>query len=87
MLNSHRFDNLPDGLREILPLIVMVFGIAIPVALVIAAGHGGATIVLVLAVIAMVIVGGATMWFMDVITSEPSEQNQALGEHEQRPHA
>jgi len=87
VLNSHRFDNLPDGLREILPLIVMVFGIAIPVALVIAAGHGGATIVLVLAVIAMVIVGGATMWFMDVITSDSSEQNEKLGEREQRPHA
>jgi len=87
VLNSHRFENLPDGLREILPLIVMVFGIAIPVVLVIAAGHGGATFVLVLAVIAMVIVGGATMWFMNAITSDPTEQQNALGEREQHPHA
>lgn len=82
MLNSHRLDNLPDGLREILPLIVMVFGIAIPVGLVIAAAHGGATMVLVLAVIAMVVVGMATMWFMGAITSDPDEESD-----EQRPHA
>ena len=68
MPDSHRFDNLPDSVREILPLIIMLFGIAIPVGLVIAAAAGEEAIVLVLAVIAMIAVGAATMMFMGWIT-------------------
>jgi hypothetical protein len=73
---SHLFDNAPDGLREIAPLIVMICGIAIPVALVTLAASGGATIVLILAIIAMFAVGGATMAFMGFIMSDPDEHSE-----------
>jgi hypothetical protein len=74
---SRLFDNAPDGLREIAPLIVMICGIAIPVTLVVLAATGGATIVLILAVIAMFAVGAATMAFMGFIMADPDEDAEA----------
>jgi hypothetical protein len=76
---SRLLDNAPDGLREIAPLIVMICGIAIPVALVILAATGGATIVLILAVIAMFAVGAATMAFMGWIMSDSDEHSEDAG--------
>lgn len=74
MLDNIKLKWLPAGAREVSPLVVMLFGISIPVALIAAAASGGSTAVLVLAVLAMFVVGGLTMGFMALITDDPHDQ-------------
>ena len=75
-------EGLPDGAREVSPLFVMLLGIAIPVALVAVAASGGSTLVLILALIAMVVVGFVTMVFMVRITSDPEHPHDAFDDTE-----
>jgi hypothetical protein len=55
---------LPAGLAETSPLMVGIVGISIPVSLIIAAAVGGSVVVLVFAVLAMLVVGAATLGFV-----------------------
>jgi ABC-type Na+ efflux pump permease subunit len=64
------FNKLPDGAREVSPLAVMLFATAIPVSLAALAAVRNSTAALVFAVLAMVVVAGATLGFMVRITSD-----------------
>jgi hypothetical protein len=75
VLDNIKLKWLPSGAREVSPLVVMLFGISVPVALVAAAASGGSTAVLVLAVLAMFLVGGLTMGFMALITEDEHDQH------------
>jgi uncharacterized membrane protein HdeD (DUF308 family) len=70
-------ENLPEGTRETSPLIIGIVGIAIPWILLTLAATGGSTVVLVLAVIAMVAVAFATLMFVVRLTTDPPEQPDA----------
>ncbi len=73
-LNDDR--NLPAGLREVLPLLIGLVGILIPVALVATAASGESIAVLVLAILAMIVIGGATMTFMMILTTDKPESDE-----------
>ncbi len=73
-LNDDR--NLPAGLREVLPLLIGLVGILIPVALVATAASGESTAVLVLAILAMIVIGGATMTFMMILTTDRPDSDE-----------
>lgn len=62
--------NLPAGIRETAPLIIGVVGISIPVALVAVAATGESVAVLVLAIVAMLTVGAATLYFIMRLTTD-----------------
>ncbi len=79
-LDSDVFDKLPDGAREVSPLAVMLFATAIPVSLAALAAVRNSTAVLIFAVLAMVVVGGATLGFMVRITNDPDAEG-----HDARP--
>jgi hypothetical protein len=79
-LDSDPFDKLPDGAREVSPLAVMLFATAIPVSLAALAAVRNSVAVLIFAVLAMVVVGGATLGFMVRITNDPDAET-----HESRP--
>ncbi len=81
-LDSDVFDKLPDGAREVSPLAVMLFATAIPVSLAALAAVRNSTAVLIFAVLAMVVVGGATLGFMVRITNDPDAEG-----HDARPSA
>jgi hypothetical protein len=70
VIDNDSLDNLPDGAREVSPLVIMLGGISIPVALIAVAAAGGSVAVLVLAIVAMFAVGGLTMGFMALITGD-----------------
>ncbi len=61
------------GALEAGPLIVGVIGISIPVALIALACTSGSVVVLVLAVLAMLCVGGTVLAFMFRLTTDPME--------------
>lgn len=61
------------GTLETGPLVVGILGISIPVSLVAVACVTGSVIVLILAVLAMFAVGGATLTFVMRLTSDPVE--------------
>jgi hypothetical protein len=65
---------LPAGLAETSPLMVGIVGISIPVSLIIAAAVGGSVVVLVFAVLAMLVVGAATLGFVLYLASDGGEQ-------------
>ena len=65
-------DTAPGAL-ETGPLVVGIFGISIPVSLVAVACVTGSVIVLILAVLAMFVVGGAALTFMIRLTTDPVE--------------
>jgi hypothetical protein len=77
VLHNIKLKWLPDGAREVSPLVVMLAGISVPVALIAAAASGGGTAVLVLAILAMFVVGGLTMGFMALLTDDPHDQQDA----------
>lgn len=82
-MSGHEEDpNSPSGTHETAPLVIGVIGIAIPVALVALAASGGSTAVLVLAVLAMLVVGGlALLFIMRLTTDTPESDNgDASGE-------
>jgi hypothetical protein len=64
---------LPSGLGETLPLIVGVIAISIPVSLLVLAAVGGGVVVLVLAVLAMLAVGAATLTFVILLAGDGPE--------------
>jgi hypothetical protein len=72
----------PSGTIETGPLIVGILGIAAPVSLVALACVTGSVIVLILAVLAMFAVGGATLAFVMRLTADPVEDGagEAHGE-------
>ncbi len=71
----------PSGTIETGPLIVGILGIAIPVSLVALACVTESVIVLILAVLAMFAVGGATLAFVMRLAADPVEEaGEAHGE-------
>jgi hypothetical protein len=78
--DSDVLDKLPDGAREVSPLAVMLFATAIPVSLAALAAVRNSIAVLIFAVLAMVVVGGATLGFMVRITNDPDAEG-----HDARP--
>lgn len=68
--NNSNNRSLPAGALETSPLVVGLFGISIPVSLVIAAAVGGSVVVLVFAVLAMLVVGAATLTFVIRLASD-----------------
>jgi hypothetical protein len=72
----------PSGTIETGPLIVGILGIAVPVSLVALACVTESVIVLVLAVLAMFAVGGATLAFVMHLAADPVEDGagEAHGE-------
>jgi DMSO/TMAO reductase YedYZ heme-binding membrane subunit len=66
--------NLPAGMQETLPLIVGVLAISIPVSLLVLAAVGGSVVVLVLAVLAMLGVGAATLTFVMLLAGDAHGQ-------------
>jgi hypothetical protein len=75
-------EGLPAGAREVSPLFVMLLGTAVPVGLVALACTGGSTFVLVLAVLALIIVGAATMVFMTLIMTDPEHPHNTSSDSE-----
>ncbi|MGA9876830.1 MAG: hypothetical protein WBQ21_13600 [Solirubrobacteraceae bacterium] len=84
MLENAGKRNLPSGTLEIVPLVIGIVGISIPVILVALAATGKSTVVLVLALLAMLVVGAATLWFILVLTDDSSEQHDG-GAHGESP--
>jgi hypothetical protein len=68
------------GAVETSPLLVGMVGISIPVALLATAAVTGSVVVLVLAVLAMLAVGGATLAFVLFLASDEPEGSE--GSHE-----
>jgi hypothetical protein len=66
------------GALEAGPLVIGVMGISIPVGLIALACITGSVIVLVLAVLAMLCVGGTVLAFMFRLTSDPSVVEAAV---------
>jgi hypothetical protein len=62
--------HLPAGLGEALPLVVGVIAISIPVSLAALAAVGESVVVLVLAVLAMLGVGAATLAFVMLLAGD-----------------
>jgi len=79
-LDTDVFEKLPDGAREVSPLAIMLFATAIPVSLAALAAVRNSIAVLIFAVVAMVVVGAATLGFMIRITDDPE-----AGAHDARP--
>jgi hypothetical protein len=75
-----RSRNLPSSSPEIVPLLVGMVGISLPVGLIALACISGSVVVLVLAVIAMIAVGAATLTFMFVLTDDGPEELHAGAE-------
>jgi hypothetical protein len=69
--------NSPAGWLETSPLVVGVIGISIPVSLLALAAVGGSVVVLVLAVIAMLCVGAATLGFVIRLATDSPELDQS----------
>ncbi len=70
-MSGHEEDpNSPSGTHETAPLVIGVVGISIPVALIAVAASGGSTAVLVLAVLAMLVVGALTLLFIMRLTTD-----------------
>ncbi len=64
----------PAGAAETSPLVIGILGISIPVSLLAVAAVGGSVIVLILAVLAMVVVGGCTLAFVLRLASDDGAQ-------------
>ncbi|MGA2451951.1 MAG: hypothetical protein ABSG93_00395 [Solirubrobacteraceae bacterium] len=63
----------PAGALETSPLMIGIIGISLPVSLLALAAVGGSVVVLVLAVLAMIFVGGCTLAFVLRLASDPAE--------------
>ncbi len=68
--------NLPAGWLETSPLVVGMIGISLPVSLLALAAVGGSVVVLVLAVLAMLGVGAATLAFVIRLAADPAELDE-----------
>jgi hypothetical protein len=69
------------GSHETSPLLIGMVGISIPVTLIAVACIGGGTPVLILAVIAMILVGAGTLTFVVLLASDPPESDEDPAEH------
>ena len=69
--------SLPSSSPEVIPLVVGLVGISIPVGLLALAAVGGSTVVLVLAVLAMLAVATATLTCMFVLMDDGSAELDA----------
>lgn len=74
MSNVSSKRSVPSGAAETGPLLVGLLGISIPVSLLAVAAIGGSVVVLVLAVLAMLGVGGATLTFVMLLAGDRFEQ-------------
>ena len=82
-MSGHEEDpNSPSGTRETAPLIVGIVGISIPVTLAAVAAMGGSTVVLVLAVLAMITVGSIALVFMMRLMTDTPEPGGGAGHGE-----
>jgi hypothetical protein len=70
MQQSESNSSAPAGAAETSPLVIGIVGISLPVSLLALAAGGGSVIVLVLAVLAMVLVGGCTLAFVLRLASD-----------------
>ena len=68
-----------SGMPETMPLMVGILGISIPVALLALAAAGGSVVVLVLAVLSMFVVGGATLAFIFRLATDGPEHDAHSG--------
>jgi hypothetical protein len=73
--------SFPAGAAETSPLLVGLLGISIPVSLVAVACVTGSVVVLVLAVLAMLAVGAATLTFVMLLTGETVGQPDSAEAH------
>jgi len=64
---------LPAGFAEVSPLLVGLVGISIPVALLVWAAVEKSTVLLIFAVLAMFVVGAATLTFVIMLAGEGEE--------------
>jgi uncharacterized membrane protein YdfJ with MMPL/SSD domain len=76
--------NLPSGTLEILPLVIGIVGISIPVTLIAVASAGKNVLVLVLALLAMLVVGAATLAFILLLTADSEESHADEAHSESR---
>lgn len=74
MSNISNKRSFPAGAAETSPLLVGLLGIAIPVSLLAVAAVGGSVVVLVLAILAMLGVGAATLTFVMLLAGDTVEQ-------------
>jgi hypothetical protein len=82
-VSGHEEDpNSPSGTHESAPLMIGIVGISIPVTLAAVAAMSGSTAVLVLAVIAMLIVGTLALLFMMRLMTDPPESGSGAGHGE-----
>jgi hypothetical protein len=70
MQQSESNSSAPAGAAETSPLVIGIVGISLPVSLLALAATGGSVIVLVLAVLAMILVGGCTLAFVLRLASD-----------------
>jgi uncharacterized membrane protein (UPF0182 family) len=70
------FEKLPEGTREVSPLVLVLLATAIPVAFAAWAAIEDSTLLLVIAVLSMVAVGTGTLMFMGRITSDPEAEHR-----------
>jgi cell division protein FtsW (lipid II flippase) len=64
---------LPEGTREVEPLLAMLFAVALPVGLAAAAAVGGGVVVLVIAIVAMLLVAGFGIAYIGRLTGDESD--------------
>jgi hypothetical protein len=64
---------LPEGTREVEPLLAMLFAVALPIGLAAAAAAGGGVVVLVIAIVAMLLVAGFGMVYIARVTGDESD--------------
>jgi uncharacterized membrane protein (UPF0182 family) len=70
------FERLPEGTREVSPLVLVLLATALPVAFAAWAAIEDSTLLLVIAVLSMVAVGAGTLMFMARITSDPEAEHR-----------
>ena len=82
-MSGHEEDpNSPSGTHESAPLMIGIIGISIPVTLAAVAAMSGSTVVLILAVLAMVTVGSIALMFMMRLMTDTPEPDSGAGHGE-----
>lgn len=84
MLQTVGKRNLPSGTLEILPLVIGIVGISIPVTLIAVASAAKNVLILVLALLAMLVVGAATLAFILLLTADSEESHADESHNESR---
>ena len=76
-MSDHDRGSLPAGTREAAPLVLMVFAISLPLALVAAAALGGGIALLALALLAMIAVAASMVVFVARLTGRDPQRLDA----------